>query len=173
MPNDFPMPPFLEGEALPPEEAERGTSNTPRGFSDPEVLARAQETRRRNRENGTAQDMPVDGSAPAKRTYTKRKRDTEGVEAMLMMAGTAIGALVETLTRIPDIADDIALDEQEAKQLAQTGAALAAQYKVELSGKSGAAFAFGSAIAVVTIPRVILVVRKSKERKLNGGNPVS
>lgn len=151
-----------EDEELPPAAQ--------RGFSNPDVLKAAQETRARNKASREGVDfIPVGeplatkrGRGPSKKT----ERNLKGIEQMLV----AIHFMVATATGV----SEIVIDKEESNTLAEALATLADHYKIKLDGKTGALMGFVYALGTVYGPRAVAIgVRLRSERKNDRPNPVS
>lgn len=129
-----------------------------RGFSDPEVLARAQATRAANREARMGVDMPTsDGKKRGRPPGSKKEtRDLDGI--IMLLAG--IHQMVATATGF----DDLEIDREEGALLAKALADLSEQYKIKITGKTAAAMGLLYAIVTVYGPRAFLIRKKLQER---------
>lgn len=133
----------------------------PRGFANPETLARAQATRAANKETGTpvgsfTDETPGTGKKRGRRPGTSAGASLDGIAEMLV----GVHSLLSFLTTFPDLA----IDKDEGLILAKGIAGIAEQYKVKIDGKASAFMGFIYAIAVVYGPRAILISKQIKER---------
>ena len=132
-----------------------------RGFSNPEVLARAQETRRKNKEANAAVDAPNESTPGAKRgrkpAAPKTKRDLSGIVVPLV----GIHFMLAQMSGLPDLA----IDEGEATTIASALSNLTEYYKVKIDGKQGAILGLIYALAVVYGPRIYTITRAIREER--------
>lgn len=160
---------ILEGEVIDlTDETAVGSTGGARGFANPEVLARAQETRRRNSGQREAVDLGTerpDGTTGARRGRPKTSRNLKGIEQLLL----ATHLMIATATGC----HELMLDEKEGTMLAEALANLSDQYKIKLDGKSGALIGLLYAVGAIYGPRAVTIgIRIRSERKADG-NPVS
>lgn len=159
---------ILQAAEMPGDDDEL-PSAAPRGFSNPDVLKAAQETRARNRATREGVDY-IPGGEPLKTTRSrgankKTERNLKGIEQMLV----AIHFMVATATGV----QELAIDKEESQMLAEALATLADHYKIKLDGKTGALMGFVYALSTVYGPRAVAIgVRLRSERKNVNTNPV-
>jgi len=147
-----------------------------RGFRNPEILARAQATRRARRdepdapamdENGAIEIEP--GEQPSEQTRAavegkpkrgrprKADRNLQGMEQMLlamhMMIATATGA------------SEMMLSPPEGHMLAEALATLSDHYKIKLDGKAGAVLGLIYAAGAVYGPRAVAIAIRVRKQK--------
>lgn len=155
----------LEAIEFHPEDtaADPDPVSRPRGFSDPEVLARAQATRAANREAGRP-IAPPDGEGDVKPkrgrpkgSMNKSSPNTKGLEMLLIAVHSGIGKLVSYLSDEPEIGDVLTIDGDEAKILAVALAECGERYKIRISEKYAALILLCNALGVVYGPRAIAI----------------
>jgi hypothetical protein len=91
-------------------------------------------------------------STPAKKRKTKGDlgaRQIQGIHAIL--------------AQIPGL-DCMMLADEEAAMLAQAMAGVAAEYDIEISGKTGAIVGMVAAVGMIYVPRAIHVVKSRKKK---------
>jgi hypothetical protein len=166
--NDGIMPAFLEGSLIQPDPTDEADTQRPRGFADPDILARAQQARKDNRPPSEGVDLgglAPDVVAPKRgRPAGARKKDLEGLETMVLLGCAGLGMIGAALTGISEIEEDLTVDKDEAKMLAEAMNTFASQYKVKLDGKSGAALGLVTAAVVVFGPRSVVVIKRIRDR---------
>ena len=157
----------LEGSAI-LETEDTSASSGPRGFANPEILAKAQEKRKYNKSTANPTDFsetnePVVGVKRGRKP--KSERNLQGVEQVLL----AMHMMLATATGYPEFI----LDKQESHILAEAIANLGEHYKIKLDGKTGAVMGMVYALGVVYGPRAIAIgIRVRNERKVSN-DPVS
>jgi len=154
--NDAGYSAFMQGEPPPVSK--------PRGFSDPEVLARAQATRAANRE--AREPIALEGEAPPEGTpkrgrpkgsTNKAASSMRGMELFLMGLHVSIGKLVAHLTKEPDLAYLVEIDNDEAKLLSSGVNGVMEQYKIKINEKMAAILNLCNALGAVYGPRAIAI----------------
>jgi hypothetical protein len=97
-------------------------------------------------------DLGGASSTPAKKRKTKGDlgaRQIQGIHAIL--------------AQIPGL-DCMMLADEEAAMLAQAMAGVAAEYDIEISGKTGAIVGMVAAVGMIYVPRAIHVVKSRKKK---------
>ena len=171
----------MEGEPLDLGDFAAPMPERKRGFLDPAVLARAQETRRQNKEERAGMEADLvgseDGVEPRKRGRPKgvpnrKSRDLRAVEAMLV----SIHAMIAASTQMPEIA----IDASESHIVAEAVANVADQYKIKLDGKTGAIAVLIYSLGIVYGPRAVAIAIRMRnerngryERRERNENPVA
>lgn len=155
----------LDGELI-DYQNEKENDTHPKGFLNPETLAKAQETRRQNKLTPSSlvgEEMSLDEPERKKRgrkpgqTYT-RKRDLSGIESILV----GIHAMLSTATAMPELS----IEQAEAHVVAEAIANVSEQYKIKLDGKAGAIAGLVYALGIVYGPRAVAItIRLRNERK--------
>ena len=140
-----------------------------RGFSNPDILAKAQDTRSKNRADKAPVDLLPDGTESPKgkrgRPSKRSERSLKGVETLL----SAIHLMVAKATGF----DDLIIEPEESHMLAEAIANLADHYKIKLDGKSGAIMGVIYAAGAVYGPRAVTIGIKLRERNKADGNSIS
>lgn len=136
-----------------------------KGFLNPETLALAQETRRKNREEKLEGEFN-DGAEPIeprkrgrpKGIPNRKSRDLQAVEAMFV----SIHAILATSAKMPEAA----IGPDESHMIIEAFANVMDQYKIKLDGKTGAAAVLIYSLGLVYGPRAVaVVIRKRNESR--------
>ena len=145
----------------------------PRGFSNPDILAKAQAARKRNAESDTPQDLhdaadipPVNKRGRKPGSASKRsERSLEQIRNLLIQTHFMIAGLTGF--------QEMMIDEKESALLADALAGVSDYYKIKLDGKSGAVMGLIYAIGIVYGPRAITIGIKLRNQKKSNGNQAS
>lgn len=159
---------ILEGAAIIDDDTPPVSTSTGRGFSNPDVLAKAQETRKANRAQSNPTDFaetnePTSGAKRGRKP--KADRNLQGVEQVLL----ATHMMLATVTGHPELI----LDKQEGHILAEALANLGDHYKIKLDGKTGAIMGLVYAIGIVYGPRAVVIGAKIRSDRKASHDPVS
>lgn len=112
-----------------------------------------------------AQPVPGDSAPPKRRGRPPKVNKTvsydDAARATLAKQLMGIHLLVASATGVPEIA----IQENEAAILSQGIIAVAQEYGLALTGKTGAALQLFAAVAMVYVPRFMLVQNRIKQAK--------
>ena len=137
-----------------------GEEIKPRGFADPEIRAKAEETRRANRPEGAASFGDNDG-----KPKRGRKPGSSGKEQVNLRGITEMLVGIHGLLAMLSGFQDICIDKDEGEILAKAIADLGAHYKIKIDGKTSALLGVIYAVAIVYGPRAVTIGKEIRDRK--------
>jgi hypothetical protein len=139
-----------------------------RGFANPETLAKAQATRKENKDNAPVSSaFAGDGVEPKKRgrkpgSTNEKKRDLDGIKTLLV----GIHQMLSVATGF----SSLAIDDSEGAILADAIAKVGDEYKIKVDGKTGAFLTLAYALAVVYGPRIFVIRQEIMARNAQHGS---
>ncbi len=138
-----------------------------RGFSNPEILQKAQETRASNREGREPKQLlPDGGEAPKTRGRPKKQdRNLQGIEQLLL----ATHLMVASATGY----SELILSPADGHMLADAFATLADNYKIKLDGKTGAVMGLIYAVGAIYGPRAVSIAIRVRNERRGSDNAVA